>query len=71
MTLKSAYIRVCRGFTLIEILCVIAIIAGIVGLILGAVAMSKSKARKLTTKIGEGQTNIIRMQEPGGLLSPD
>jgi len=59
------------GFTLLELLCVIAIIAILLGLIVGAVAMSRTKAKKLTKDIGEGQTNIIKMQEPGGLLSPD
>ena len=59
------------GFTLPEHLCVIAIVGILLGLIGGAVAISRSKAKKLTKGIGEGQTNIIHMQEPGGLLSPD
>lgn len=60
-----------RGFTLPELLCVIAIISLLLGLILGAVAKSRSKATKLSADVEKGQKNIEQMQEPGGLLSPD
>jgi prepilin-type N-terminal cleavage/methylation domain-containing protein len=59
------------GFTLLELLCVIAIIAILAGLIVGGVANARTKANKLSRDVGQGQTNIMKMQEPGGLLSPD
>jgi type II secretory pathway pseudopilin PulG len=59
------------GITLLQILCVIAIIAILAGLILGAVAKARTKANKLNRDVGQGQTNIMKMQEPGGLLSPN
>jgi prepilin-type N-terminal cleavage/methylation domain-containing protein len=61
-----------RALTLLEVLCVIAVIAILAGLVLGGVAMAHSRARKLSTNIGQGQTNIINdMERPGGLTSPD
>jgi prepilin-type N-terminal cleavage/methylation domain-containing protein len=59
------------GFTLLELLCVIAIIAILLGLILGAVSKSRSKATKLKTNVEQGQKSIEKMQEPGGLLSSE
>jgi prepilin-type N-terminal cleavage/methylation domain-containing protein len=69
--MKRYYKLVGGGFTLLEFLCVIAIIAILIGLIGGAIAMSRAKAKKLTIILGEGQTNIMKMQEPGGLLSAE
>jgi prepilin-type N-terminal cleavage/methylation domain-containing protein len=60
-----------RGFTLLELLCVIAIISVVLGLFLGVVSKSRSKATKLKTNVEEGQKNIEKMQEPGGLLSQE
>jgi prepilin-type N-terminal cleavage/methylation domain-containing protein len=61
-----------RAFTLLELLCVIAIIAILAGLILGGVAKAHSKAKKLSSHIDQGQTNLINdMEQPGGFLSPD
>jgi prepilin-type N-terminal cleavage/methylation domain-containing protein len=60
-----------RGVTLLELLCAIAIIAVLLGLVLGAVAMTQSRATKLTTYVEKGQESIEKMQGPAGLLSPD
>ena len=61
-----------RAFTLLELLYVIAIIAILAGLVLGGIAKANSKAKKLSTDIGQGQTNIINdMERPGGLTSPN
>jgi prepilin-type N-terminal cleavage/methylation domain-containing protein len=61
-----------RALTLLELLCVIAIIAILAGLVLGGIAHAHSRARKLSTDIGRGQTNIIYdMERPGGMTSPD
>jgi len=61
-----------RAFTLLELLCVIASIAILAGLVLGGFAKAHSKAKKLSTDIGQGQTNIINdMERPGGLTSPN
>ena len=61
-----------RAFTLLELLCVIAFIAILAGLVIGGVAKAHSKAKKLSTNIGQGQTNIINdMEQPGGLTSPN
>ncbi len=60
-----------RGLTLLELLCVIAIIAFLCGLILGAVSKSRSNATKLKTKVEQGQKSIEKMEEPGGVLSPE
>ncbi len=56
---------------MLELLCVIAIIAFLCGLILGAVSKSRSKATKLKTKVEQGQKSIEKMEEPGGVLSPE
>ena len=71
MTMKPHCKSAGGGFTLLELLCVIAIIAMLLGLIVGAVVMARSKANMLVKDIGKGQTNIVQMEEPGGLLSPD
>jgi prepilin-type N-terminal cleavage/methylation domain-containing protein len=64
--------QTCRlGFTLLELLCVIAIIAILAGFILGPVAKARTKADKLSRDVEQGQTNIMKEQEPGGLLSPN
>ena len=60
-----------RGFTLLEFLCVIATIAILLALILGAVSKSRSKATKLKIDAEQGQKSTEKMQEPGGLLSPE
>ena len=70
-TLKTRCNSAGAGLTILELLCAIALIAILLGLIGGAVAMSRSKAEKLKKDIGEGQASIIEMQEPGGLLSSD
>ena len=60
-----------RGFTLLELVGVIAIIAILAGLFLGPLSKGYARAKKLNREIGEGQTNIIEMQKPGGLLSAE
>jgi prepilin-type N-terminal cleavage/methylation domain-containing protein len=60
-----------RGFTLLELLCAMAIIILLVGLVLGAVARARSKTTNLTTYVEQGQESIERMQGPGGLLSAE
>jgi prepilin-type N-terminal cleavage/methylation domain-containing protein len=49
-----------RAFTLLELLCVIAIIAILAGLILGVGAKALAKARQLSRDTGQGQTNIMQ-----------
>jgi prepilin-type N-terminal cleavage/methylation domain-containing protein len=60
-----------EGFTLIELLCVFAIVALLVCALLAAITRGYSRAKKLKGEIGNGQTNIIEMQKPGGLLSAE
>jgi competence protein ComGC len=60
-----------KAFMFLELLCVLAIIAILTGLLLGAVEKSHSKAKKLDRDLRDGQTNIMKMEEPGGLLSSD
>ncbi len=60
-----------RGFTLIEMLCVIAAIAILLSLIAGPIAKGIKRAKKLSSDVGQGQTNIVKEQEPGGALSAE
>ena len=60
-----------RGFTVLELVAVIAIIALLLGLLLGPVSRAFARAKKLDREIGEGQASIVEMQEPGGLLSAE
>jgi prepilin-type N-terminal cleavage/methylation domain-containing protein len=69
--MKRQHQSVRRGFTVLELMCVIAIIAVLLSLIVGAVSKSRSKATKLKTYVEKGQKSIEHMQEPGGLLSPE
>jgi len=48
-----------RAFTLMELLCVIAIISILAALFLGVIPASIGKAKKLNGNVGQGQTNII------------
>lgn len=60
------------ALTLIELLCVIAIIAIVASLLVAGIAKAHTQAKKLSREIGQGQTNIINdMERPGGLMSPD
>jgi prepilin-type N-terminal cleavage/methylation domain-containing protein len=59
------------AFSLLELLCVIVIIGVLAGLLLGPMGKAHSKARNLKREFESGHTNIIKMEEPGGLLSPD
>jgi prepilin-type N-terminal cleavage/methylation domain-containing protein len=57
-----------KAFSLIELLCVIGIISIVVALYLGAFPKALSRAQKVSADCGVGQTNTIKMMEPGGLL---
>jgi prepilin-type N-terminal cleavage/methylation domain-containing protein len=57
-----------RAFSLIELLCVIGIISILVALYLGVFPKAIGKAQKLNSDVGGGQTNMLKMMEPGGLL---
>ena len=57
-----------RAFSLIELLCVIGIISILVALYLGVFPKAIGKARRLNSDVGGGQTNMLKMMEPGGLL---
>jgi prepilin-type N-terminal cleavage/methylation domain-containing protein len=50
-----------RAFTLLELLCAIAIIAVLASLLLVVLPKALGKARKLDKDTAEGQTNIGRM----------
>jgi type II secretory pathway pseudopilin PulG len=54
-----------------ELLCVLAIVALLASALLTPIARAYFRAKKLNREIGNGQTNIINMQEPGGLLSAE
>lgn len=60
-----------RGLTLLELLCVIAGIAILLSLIANPISRALKKARKLNADVSQGQTNIIKEQEPGGALSAE
>ena len=49
-----------RAFTLMELLCVIAIIAILAALFLGVIPAAIGRAKKLNSNISQGQTNIIK-----------
>ena len=56
---------------MIELIAVIAIIALLVGLLLGPVSRALARAKTLDREVEEGQASIVEMQEPGGLLSAE
>ena len=57
-----------RAFSLIELLCVIGIISILVALYLGVFPKALGRAHKVSADVGAGQTNTLKMMEPGGLL---
>ena len=57
-----------KAFSLIELLCVIGIISILVALYLGVFPKALGRAQKVSADVGAGQTNTIKMMEPGGLL---
>jgi prepilin-type N-terminal cleavage/methylation domain-containing protein len=58
--MKAGYNSTQSAFTLVELLCVIAIIAILAALFLGGISAAIGKAKKLNTNVSEGQTNIIK-----------
>jgi prepilin-type N-terminal cleavage/methylation domain-containing protein len=49
-----------RAFTLMELLCVIAIISILAALFLGVISAAIGRAKKLNSNVSQGQTNIIK-----------
>jgi prepilin-type N-terminal cleavage/methylation domain-containing protein len=60
-----------RGFTLLELSIVIAVVAILLSLLAGPIAKGVKRAKRISAEADQGQTNLIKEQEPGGPLSAE